>query len=203
MRVLGLDPGATIGWCVYDTDDGWVAAGTERYLGFPTIASLLLTYKDRGCDSVAIEEPFVRGGTGPAGWAVGETCKIFGYARGRIEASGIECVPVAAGDWQRKLTGKGRGTKGMGKLVKARLGALGLLPKRSNEHERDACGIAWFAARLPRITMSVSDASQFDPGMLLEVYGSADRSESSRLLAVSGRELVVTKTRKRAGRKAA
>jgi hypothetical protein len=146
VKVLGLDPGATTGWCVYDTERGWLAAGEERWFGCPTAASLLLLWKEHGCDIIAIEEPFVRGGSGPASWAVGETKGVWGVIVGMAYSSGIECVSVPAGDWQSALTGKSRGTRGMSKLVNRALGKLGLLPKQSNQHKRDACGIARHAA---------------------------------------------------------
>jgi hypothetical protein len=153
MRCLAIDPGAHCGWCVYDTRAGVISTGTEQWCGFPTVAALAMTYEEKGCSVVVIEEPFVRGGTGPAGWAVGEVCKIFGYLRGRLEASGVPCLPVAAGDWQRAVTGKGRGTRGMGGLVKEDLAARGMLPKRSNPHVRDAIGLAlyWAATEAHRV----------------------------------------------------
>lgn len=161
MRILGIDPGATCGWCVYDdghwgnevwipAPGSWIDAGAERWLGFPTVATLAHIMFDHQLTVAAIEEPFVRSGTGPAGWAVGETCKVFGYLRGRLEASDLRVVPVPAGDWQGALTGRPRGSKGMSKLVTAALAERGLLPKRSNQHMRDACGIAWFAAEQER-----------------------------------------------------
>jgi Holliday junction resolvasome RuvABC endonuclease subunit len=156
VRILGIDPGAHVGWCVVD-DGEWVKAGVEMWLGFPTVATLLSEYSLHGCHKVAIEEPFVRGGTGPAGWAVGECCKVYGYARGRLEASGIEVVSVAAGDWQKALTGRGRGSKGMSSLVTCAMRDLGVVPKKSNQHQRDAYGVAWYAGTLSLETLICSD----------------------------------------------
>lgn len=145
--VLGIDPGATVGWCFFDPADRIVRAwGAERWIGFPTVATISTAFA--GHYIAAIEEPFVRAGTGPAGWAVGECCKVYGYIRGRLEASGIEVVSVEAGKWQSWLTGKSRGQKGMGHLVSEALGARLVLPRRSNGHARDALGVALYVSEV-------------------------------------------------------
>ena len=143
-RLLAIDPGVHIGFAVLDRDVGLITSGTDGWVGFPTVSSLLLTYQERGCDAVALEKPMFYPGMTKAAWALAETIDLTGYMRGRIEASGIRCIQVKAADWRQTVVGKRNPSNAE---VKAALSRDGYCPRRSNEHERDAIGLGLHVMR--------------------------------------------------------
>lgn len=143
-RLLAIDPGVHIGYAVLDRDAGLVCSGSDGWVGFPTVATLLGVYHERGCDAVALEKPVFYPGMTKAAWALAETIELTGYLRGRIEASDVRCIQVKAADWRQAVVGKRNPSNAE---VKAALSAEGYCPKRSNEHERDAIGLGLHVMR--------------------------------------------------------
>jgi len=161
--VLGVDPGVTIGWCVLacsptGAQPGLVAAGSTR-------DPLEVPWRSYGVALVAVELPegfypsAARKGVGGAELA-SKAAGIIGAARvgarllGRAEEAGLRVLEVAAPDWRRALgvrTG-GRRAEDVGQQIKRaiKLHVRGW-PDRSNEHARDAAGVALFAARAARV----------------------------------------------------
>lgn len=158
VRVLGVDPGATIGWCVLDVGDStgsYVSAGAVRAgaHGLGDDARSLLESVLAGARAIilAIERvEHVHGqarmgssyaeGLARAGWVGGEIAQL-GRARG------LEVATVEAAVWRKLLVGSRTAKDAqIAAMVRVRIPTW---PKRSNAHTRDAAGVALWAGLRP------------------------------------------------------
>lgn len=149
MRIFAIDPGAQAkptpknprpdpachGWCWIDMPPGerpvWIEAGhsTEEVVRQKMI---------HAGSTVVVERP-VRAHREAAGMslldAAFEAGRFYGYALGNGFAAGV----LSAEQWRNAVTGLRSPSDAQ---VKEALSRLVTLPKRSNAHERDACGLA-------------------------------------------------------------
>lgn len=106
MRILGIDPGATTGWCIYDTEARRViACGTFR-----EDAILELPGSAFGnCDAAVIERPVAHGPTRPqvvdCAWIAGQLWRDLRNLCGRTKAHTMTRLEV-----RQALTAMSHGT---------------------------------------------------------------------------------------------
>lgn len=94
MKVLGIDPGATSGWCVYDTKAMRVLdAGHFKADAFFDIPS-----KHFGCDAAVIERPVAHGPTRPevveCAWVAGLLFRDMLHILGRDKIHALTRLQV-------------------------------------------------------------------------------------------------------------
>lgn len=154
MRVLGIDPAASCGWCVMD-DSSYVLGGTEvfnypsaketregapkgrKWLDFRNWFRYMLdTYKP---DVVVVEDVKNHSST-KAGHS-------YGFFRYDIEATcaevGIPFEPLHIGSWKKWSTGKGNAKK---ELVEEKMTiAFPNIEWVTYDHS-DATAMAWYAS---------------------------------------------------------
>lgn len=162
MRVLGIDTGVHTGVAVLDvgarqatfvTAATWQSRDLERY-------ALDLLFGPRGLamafrpDMIAIEHiervhGSKRMGSKYADGLVGAN-ELAGLLRGIALARGVRVERCTAGRWRAALCGsKCASDAAIAQMVKVRVVGW---PKVSNEHQRDAAGVALFAGLAPRAT---------------------------------------------------
>ena len=152
VRVLGLDPGSVhLGWCVVDVPAKgvpvWLAGGGETWLGFPTLAAILLTADQMGTRLYAVETMECCFGIRPTVVkALIEAAQIGGYIRGRVEASNLRCAVASSYEWRSEIVGRSN-PKGS-EIEHAMRELLHMdLPRRTNPHSRDAACLAVYCGR--------------------------------------------------------
>jgi Holliday junction resolvasome RuvABC endonuclease subunit len=159
IRVLGLDPGADIGWAILDVGTstaepvwtGTASARTDAEIkaAWHLLLEVIDTHHPR---LVAIERvERVHGtprmgssyaqGLARAAWIGGGLCAL-------VRSKGLEPVTVEAPVWRLELVGIRSATD---REVKEMLSTrCPHWPARSNAHERDAAGVALFAGLAAR-----------------------------------------------------
>ncbi len=86
MIILGIDPGATTGWCLYDSGDRHViASGSDRDIG--VVAELHHAMLLEHVDDIAIERPK---GYGPTRPQVVDCAYVCGWIAATLDAHGFE-----------------------------------------------------------------------------------------------------------------
>lgn len=146
MIIFGIDPGPkTCGFAVLNCDRfeaTFVAKGT-----FPSNVDGVADAIERHGPVllVALEQP--------AGYAYSierskdliETARVGGLINGIATLRGIEVKAFPATEWRRSVVGKGNASNKLISLVVPR--QIKGWPKRSNNHERDAAGVALYVGR--------------------------------------------------------
>lgn len=165
MIVIGIDPGATIGWAILELRMG---AAPRRLHHGDSRAPDGVPWRDHGVELMAVELPE---GFYPSAARLGEkasvlasmaaellaTTRIGARLLGRAEEAGLQVIDVAPAEW-RSATGirvGGRGaTMSPDQQTAARWPTLiSGWPARSNTHQRDSAGAAiagfgkWMARR--------------------------------------------------------
>ena len=88
MIVLGIDPGATTGWCVYDSESRRAVAGGE----FPAHFTCFDGYQGH-VDHVVIEEPVGQGPTRPEMVECGKTFgRLMAWAEGKYPPDRVHAL---------------------------------------------------------------------------------------------------------------
>lgn len=145
MRVLGVDPGATVGLCLLE-----VRAGKAWWCGDDATRDALACDLCRDeLDLVVIEKigaVFPKDGFGVfMAQSLMRTAVICDRIRAHFEARRLRVLEVGASTWRKAVVGKGNASDSM---VKA---AIELVvtdwPKTSRNHVRDAAGCALWGAR--------------------------------------------------------
>lgn len=100
MRVLGIDPGATTGWCLYvDSDAGRYVEQCGQSSGTDVLAEA--EHAIRRADVVAIERPK---GYGPTYPQVVEAAYVCGYIAAALGEQGIDVHEIVRRDVCALLT---------------------------------------------------------------------------------------------------
>jgi len=147
--VVGVDPGAVNGIAVLD-----MAGPTPRILSLgscrdPRAVLEMAAWRPVlvAVESVSAVFSRARFGAGMAS-ALVNTARIEGQVLEHYRGLGIQVATCSAAEWRRALTGSGTARDARIKVV---LGMRGLLPGRTNAHERDAIGVALFAWQRARV----------------------------------------------------
>lgn len=159
VRVLGVDPGSTIGVALIavgtSTATGllvgaWRASNDEELDAARARLSKILHEEE--IDLVAVERVEHVHGSARMGSSYAEgltrAAWIGGEIAGMARAAEIEVVTVEAGTWRAALAGARSATDAeVKRMVMARVPGW---PTTSNAHERDAAGVALYAGLDPR-----------------------------------------------------
>lgn len=155
MTSLALDLGQTVGWVIGGTtgvvEGGEFSMPDSRDLGFWLAgADAEFPQLMRGCDSIAVEQPFLSsggkkkdgtpkpGGYYPARKLLGLLGHVYYHAHYLgISSDKIEEVPVSTG----KLTLAGHGQADKDMMIAAACEWYGWDPEDVGEHQADAGGI--------------------------------------------------------------
>lgn len=141
MRILGIDPGtAKTGLAVVEvgTDGNGVWIESTTVAPNELNPSLFTDYKvNKDISVVAIESP--EGHNGPAIKYLAPTAQLAGECGGMCRVLGMHILYVKPREWRKVLCGRGNPTDAS---IAEALGVAMDLPKRSNEHTRDAAGLA-------------------------------------------------------------
>lgn len=179
LLVLGLDPGPDEnGWALVESirrggHPAFVAGGKVMSEG-PALRWVLRRAEQqaamdrRACPDlvVAIERPHWHGVARDeaAQRAIGACLIETNYVVGRIaemaEARGLAVLEIAAPVWRKRVLGKA--TADDAAIAQALPLVVSNLPKRSNAHVRDACGVAVGALRALRVGLGAEGASRFE-----------------------------------------
>jgi Holliday junction resolvasome RuvABC endonuclease subunit len=167
MIVLSFDPGRAIGHaCIDFLASRGCPGGRPRIIALETIETaaaihgtspfsraldILSAYEPHRAECiVAIEtnDTYVtrERNVNPAPFI--NAARIGGELAGYARALGLRVVEVSAHEWRRAIVGKRTASDAE---VKAAIGRIVDLPKQSNAHERDACGVALYAERFIRL----------------------------------------------------
>lgn len=145
MRVIGYDPGATIGMAVLDVDghrarlvDARVSRDTSCVEGDLTLWAPDLV----AVETVSHVYPRARFSARMAS-AISNASLVAGRILGAAEGLGIPTVEVTAATWRKAIVGSG--TASDARVKAAILGRIAGVP-RCSAHVRDAAGVALFAA---------------------------------------------------------
>ena len=105
MRVLGIDPGATTGWCLYDTEGFVVACGTFREDAIDEIPTGIIGRSG----VIVLERPVAHGPTRPqvvdCAWVAGQLWRDAQGAVGKSRATYLTRLEV-----RQALTAMSHGT---------------------------------------------------------------------------------------------
>jgi Holliday junction resolvasome RuvABC endonuclease subunit len=150
MLVLGIDPGPEhVGWALLEVTVG--GGGIAVVVGCGRVEVSALTFD--GPELVSVERPDFRpiGGRGHVaqslamGRALVTTAWIGGGIAADARARGYRVVAPTCGEVRRALAGKPTATD---RELAWALGHYVELPKRSNNHTRDAMAVALVGARM-------------------------------------------------------
>lgn len=149
MNILGIDPGATIGFATL-RGDLWIGDGTTR-----DVQALCehIANPDEPIDLVVVESvkqvyPRARFSSKMATallLAERQVGEIVATARN----AGLDVLEVSAAQWRSAIVGNKAATDAAIKAVVSK--RVKDFPKRSNAHVRDAMGCALFGARWARL----------------------------------------------------
>lgn len=144
---LGIDPGTrSLGFALVERISSftgkWIEAGNLPTT-YAESAALLVRLKP---DLVVVEEP-VWIGLGKGAAELFKTCWVGGGWHWLAQSNGIRAEAIYAREWRLWLCNDASPSNAdiASHLPRVITG----IPKRSNNHERDACGIAWAGLRLP------------------------------------------------------
>ncbi len=148
-RILGIDPGTkSHGYAILECTGrrcSWVEAG-EIEATYVAAVNLMLRAE---LAILIIEQPV---SIGVAGVAANGPLLMTAWQGGALtylaRSFGMHVKEVYAREWRRALTGSVSPSDATIKAALSRT-LLGGIPERSNMHERDAAGVAWFGSRLP------------------------------------------------------
>lgn len=161
MRILGIDPGVHVGWCVVDVfrEDfqapSWVAhgvlhldAGCELEVA-TKLSALAIVH---GASILAVEDYARRFVSPKAAQQMIQAAQSCGMIRGLLTAW-VESAPkrhvvaYPAHVWRKAIVGNGQAKDDRIEWALRELHHVALIPKRTNVHVRDACGLAIHAGR--------------------------------------------------------
>jgi Holliday junction resolvasome RuvABC endonuclease subunit len=146
VKLIGLDPGATMGMALIHLDTQSRPAfilGAATREPLDDVASWLETYKP---DLLAIESVTTVYSRSRFGASMAQALMASAKLTGRIlqmaQGMGIATAEATAHEWRGAIIGKRNATD---KQIKAALmQRVALMPKRSSAHVRDAIGVAVF-----------------------------------------------------------
>lgn len=161
LRVTGLDPGSTataFARISVMLVDGGPAIAFGECGDIPNEELAKWVARDTS-DIIAVERPEGRVYSSKGAGIVPhllQAANAAGIVRGAVEVANesrpavalLECPAVR---WRKDVVGKGSATNAEVKAAVLRL--VGGWPKRSDNHERDACGVAIHAARVLGLVM--------------------------------------------------
>ena len=141
MITLAIDPGPTkCGWAVLD-DKTYMFSGMFASTPEAIITFFKLDASELGIHRCLIEKPVV--GRRQAAKLIHETGIVTGFICGLGYGMGFRFGHVRAMDWRKQLCGTHTASD---KLIKECVEAVVLkLPAKTNEHTRDAMGLALYA----------------------------------------------------------
>jgi Holliday junction resolvasome RuvABC endonuclease subunit len=155
-RVLGIDPGTHVGWCVVDVSEGhavWRVAGTLHLeaAGELSIAGALAgTANEWHVHAIAIED-FARKFCNPKqAQQMVQSAQSAGIIRGWLacQLSGMQLLAFSSYDWRKAIVGSSVAKDAQIEHALVEIQHVADMPKRSNPHVRDACGLAIHAGRV-------------------------------------------------------
>lgn len=153
MRVLGIDPGKTVGLALLD-----VGASQARFLDASALDAALLdgplmfaTFAPAP-DLVAIEKVEHVHGSDRMGSSYAEGLARAAWVGGELaaaaRAAGLRVITVEASAWRRAIVGSRTASDAtIAKAIRLRVPTW---PSKSNAHQRDAAGVALWAGLAPR-----------------------------------------------------
>lgn len=151
MRILGIDPGLSIGWAILEHDNVVADCGTIKVPPLITasmttahLAALKLLELADSCDIVSFEDIRSKWVSAARAEHVLNVAMLSGFllaglhARAQFSAFGLRLVSPA--DWRKLLCGNPHAKPAQ---ITAALADWHItLPRRTNEHIRDAIGLA-------------------------------------------------------------
>ena len=154
MRIIGIDPGAHVGWCVADvccSHLDWIDAGVHELSEMSEIAVAREIWIAVGVHRVALVaiEDFARRWCAPIqAQQMVQSAQSAGIIRGWLARGlDIEVRAYPAHEVRKALCGTPHAKDAQVKHALVEL--LGVkVPKRSNAHERDAALLAIYAGRI-------------------------------------------------------
>lgn len=145
MRAIGIDPGAETGIAVMELRPGARFRWLDHVRLNPKAPALHLALLINiwTPDVVAVEVPSGYVFEHQRGKDLLATGVLAGELIDRARTSGVEVVRASASTWRKALTGKGNAGDDLVRTALER--RTDNMPKRSNEHARDAAGVAAYA----------------------------------------------------------
>jgi len=153
MKVLGIDPGTHVGWCIVDVRADtarWCEAGTiELAPGGEIQVAGKLSMMRQGVELIAIED-FAKKWCSPAqAQQMVQSAQSAGIIRGWLASQcSVPLVAFSSYDWRKVITGTSTAKDKQIEHALVEIQHVADLPKRSNPHVRDACGLAIYAGRV-------------------------------------------------------
>lgn len=160
MLVLGIDPGEHLGWCLLD------CGSVERHLASGVTDDVRLHRNDLVLGSISIP---LLGAQAPAVVGIETVPRVYrragfgtqmatglaraerrgGNVEGIAKAHGVAVVDVSAATWRKLLVGSRSASDAA--VKRAIVARVKLWPPASQNHARDAAGVAIYAAATHRL----------------------------------------------------
>lgn len=160
MIVLAFDPGKTIGCALVDfsfTPRPLIRATsalTETEIAHTLATELHCADRENFIVAVEVNETYATRERDFNPVHLVRAGRIAGEIIGHARALGARVVTFSAHEWRRAIVGSRTPTDAQ---IKATIARLVDISKRSNNHERDAIGVALYAERLTRLGIAQRD----------------------------------------------
>ena len=159
--MIGVDPGETTAWGLVEGDRRALALGELTYDHEGAhLARLIAEWHPVAVvvEVVKRVHPVMR--KGRSGISTTQAMALYAAGRraerviGAARAAGVQVIEASAEEWRAAVVGKAQADNAMiDRVLRVRL--LGFpAPRKSNNHERDALGIATYGAAMAMRTMS-------------------------------------------------